>query len=116
MHMLHELRVLRDQQETILQVPDGTNLREILLEHDISPYAALPNKVNCGGQGLCATCGVWVEAGEPLPAHWHDRLAARFGYPRLSCQITVNAPMTLRILTDKVIWGKRDPSRRFPKS
>jgi ferredoxin len=105
--MTHEVRVLIDEQEIVLQAEEGSNLRRLLLQNGITPYASLPNRVNCGGRGLCATCGVSIELGEPQPVHWHDKLAARFGYPRLSCQITVNGAITVRILTDKLIWGSR---------
>ncbi|NJL05068.1 MAG: 2Fe-2S iron-sulfur cluster binding domain-containing protein [Chloroflexaceae bacterium] len=90
----------------------GTNLRRVLLALSLSPYAPLTRQRNCGGRGLCATCGVWLEQGEPPPTHWHDALAAQYGYPRLSCQITLEADLTVRLLTDKLIWGQRDPLRR----
>ena len=104
----HRLRVLIDDEVRDFMVEDGANLRKTLLAYGISPYAAIPDKLNCGGRGLCATCGVHIEAGEPEPAHWHDRLGARFGYPRLSCQVRVDADMVVRILTEKWIWGGRD--------
>lgn len=107
----HRLRVLVDGTAHELKVPEGSNLRQALLVHGLSPYAPLTRRLNCGGRGLCATCGVWIEADEPAPLHWHDRLASRFGYPRLSCQVTVNASMTVRLVADKRIWGDRDPSR-----
>jgi ferredoxin len=107
------LTVLIDDETRVLTVPAGTNLRRALISAGISPYAALTRNLNCGGRGICATCGVWFEAGEPAPVHWHDQLAARFAYPRLSCQITVDADMTVRMITEKVIWGMRDPARRF---
>lgn len=90
-----------------LTVAPGTNLRRALLEADLSPYAALTRRANCGGRGLCATCGVWIDDA-PDPDHWHDLLAARFGYPRLSCQVTVERDMTVHLLPDKWIWGSRD--------
>jgi ferredoxin len=65
---------------------------------------------------LRATCGVWIAAGEPPPDHWHDQLAARFGYPRLSCQISVKGDMIVCILTDKWIWGGRRPRPRGSSS
>lgn len=111
---VHAVRVLSDDApERVLQVPHGSNLRRALLNEGLSPYAALTRQANCGGRGLCATCGVWLEEGEPAPDHWHDRLAARFGYPRLSCQITVTRDLTVRLVTDKRIWGKRSPDRQF---
>jgi ferredoxin len=90
----------------ILTVAPGTNLRRALLDADLSPYAPLTRRANCGGRGLCATCGVAIDDA-PDPAHWHDRLAARFGYPRLSCQVTVEQDMTVRLLPDKRVWGRR---------
>ncbi len=38
-------------------------------------------------------------------SHWHDAAAVRFGYPRLSCCIEVEKPMTVRLL-DKHVWGQ----------
>ena len=111
--MSHTLTVLTQGEAHQLSVADGANLRQTLLDHGFSPYTALTKRLNCGGRGLCATCGVWIETNEPRPAHWHDKLAARFGYPRLSCQVTVTEDMTVRLLDDKRIWGDRDPERAW---
>lgn len=94
----------REGRERKVDAPQGSNLRDVLLAYDFSPYTPLTRQLNCGGRGLCATCGVWIEAGEPEPVHWHDRWARKFGYPRLSCQIRVDAPMTVRQV-DKWVWG-----------
>lgn len=109
---IHTLHILSDEESHVVQVPHGANLRRALLDAGFSPYTAITRRTNCGGRGLCATCGVWIEHTAPSPHHWHDRLAARFGYPRLSCQISICADMTVRIVTDKLIWGHRDPTRR----
>lgn len=105
------LTVLIGDVTRTLEVESGANLRHVLLAADISPYAPLARKANCNGRGLCATCGVHILANAPAPIHWHDRLAARFGYPRLSCQIAVRDDMAVRILTDKWIWGRRESSK-----
>ncbi len=109
-----QLRILHNDsgnEETVIEVRAGANLRRTLLDNGISPYTSLTRVANCGGRGICATCGVWIEHNEPAPQHWHDQLASRFGYPRLSCQISIDEDMTVRILADKVIWGGRDPQR-----
>ncbi len=84
-------------------VPAGTVLRRALLDAGLSPYTALTARANCGGRGLCATCGVFV-APAPTAVHWHDRLAAAWGYPRLSCQIRVADDLAVEI-PPKVVWG-----------
>lgn len=89
------------------RVPAGSNLRQALLDKGISPYTRFTQKLNCGGRGLCATCGVWIRAGTPAPVHWHDKAAQRFGYPRLSCQVVINEDMYVQ-LVEKWIWGGRD--------
>lgn len=87
----------------------GATLRGALLVAGLSPYTALTSRANCGGRGLCATCGVWVRPA-PEPTHWHDRLAADWGYPRLSCQMVVEHDLEVEI-PEKVVWGKRRKGR-----
>jgi ferredoxin len=91
---------------TTLTVEDGTVLRDALCGAGLSPHSALGRRANCGGRGLCATCGVRI-VDPPEPTHWHDSLAARFGYPRLSCQIRVTRDVTVRI-PEKRVWGGRE--------
>jgi ferredoxin len=95
-----------DGSSTVIRVEHGANLRRALLAAGISPYTRLTKRANCGGRGLCATCGVWLAGGEPMPVHWHDRAAKAFGYPRLSCQITVTQDLMVRQVS-KWIWGGR---------
>lgn len=92
---------------TAVQARRGATLRRVLVDAGVSPYTRLTERANCGGRGLCATCGVRVREGEPPPEHWHDRLAARWGYPRLSCQVTVDGPLTVE-LVEKRVWGGRE--------
>ncbi|MCS6871265.1 MAG: 2Fe-2S iron-sulfur cluster-binding protein [Anaerolineae bacterium] len=109
----HTLTVITPEQTVTLDVPDGANLRQTLLKAGISPHGTLSRYANCGGRGLCATCGVWIEENEPAPQHWHDRIGAAFGYPRLSCQIDVHAPLTVRLVPNKIMWGKPERARRY---
>jgi ferredoxin len=102
--------VVDGDERTELTVERGRNLRRALLDAGLSPYARATRRLNCGGRGICATCGVRIREGPP-PDHWHDRLAARFGYPRLSCQVTVDRPMTVEFV-DKRVWGSRESDGR----
>ncbi|SDG07299.1 2Fe-2S iron-sulfur cluster binding domain-containing protein [Halorubrum xinjiangense] len=99
------LVVVDGDERVELDVERGRNLRRVMLDAGLSPYAPATRRLNCGGRGLCATCGVRVREG-PSADHWHDRLAERFGYPRLSCQISVDRSMTVA-LVDKRVWGGR---------
>ena len=98
------LVVVDGETETELTVERGRVLRDVLLEAGLSPYSRLTERANCGGRGICATCGVRVAGVQP--DHWHDRLAERFGYPRLSCQIAVDQDLRVE-LVEKVVWGSR---------
>ena len=91
-----------------IEVPVNLTVREALLSHGYSPYSPWMHKLNCGGRGLCATCGVWIDP-DPDPNHWHDRLASRYRYPRLACQIQVAEGMKVSLIQDKKIWGQRRP-------
>lgn len=108
----HTVTVIDGDETHQLDAENGANLRRLLLDAGLSPYAPLTKRLNCGGRGLCATCGVSIEDGEPQPVHWHDRIGSAFGYPRLSCQVTVQGDMQVRLLEDKRIWGKRQPRQR----
>ncbi|MFC7075172.1 2Fe-2S iron-sulfur cluster binding domain-containing protein [Haloarcula halophila] len=92
-----------------LTADPGAVLRDVLLAAELSPHGRYARTVNCGGRGICATCGVRL-GGEPTPEHWHDDLADRFGYPRLSCQLRVRDGMVVRLL-DKRVWGGRKSGR-----
>ena len=99
-----------DGERRELTATEGAVLREVLLAADLSPHGRYARRANCGGRGLCATCGV-RPAEPPDPDHWHDDLADRFGYPRLSCQLRVRDGMAVRLL-DKRVWGGRERGER----
>ena len=104
--------VITDEEETTITVERGANLRDTLLERGFPVYGTLSRYANCGGRGLCSTCTVEVDPA-PEPTHWHDAAAVRFGYPRLSCCITVEEPLRVRLL-DKHIWGQVFPRQLSP--
>ena len=103
------LTVRSDDGESTIEVERGAILRDVLLANGFSVYGTLSSRLNCGGRGLCATCTVEVDPA-PEPTHWHDAAAVRFGYPRLSCCIEVEEPMTVRLL-DKYVWGQVLPGQ-----
>ena len=94
--------------ETTIHVEQGEILRDALLAHDFQVYGSVSRRANCGGRGLCGTCGVRVREGTPEPEQWHDAAAERWGYPRLSCQMRVTGPMVVD-LVEKVVWGQLLP-------
>ena len=101
--------VVTDDEENVVWLERGETLRDALLERGFSVYGTVSRHINCGGRGLCATCTVEVDP-TPEPTHWHDAAAARFGYPRLSCQIDVEEPLRVELL-DKYVWGQVLPRR-----
>jgi ferredoxin len=103
----HTVTVYHAGDSTALTVDHGTVLRDALRAAGISPHSSVGSRLNCGGRGLCATCGVRFLTGDPTPEHWHDSLAGRFGYPRLSCQVRVTDAMTVRI-PETLVWGGRE--------
>ena len=104
--------VITDGEETTITVERDANLRDALLERGFPVYGTLSRYANCGGRGLCSTCTVEVDPA-PEPTHWHDAAAVRFGYPRLSCCITVEEPLRVRLL-DKHVWGQVFPRQLSP--
>lgn len=107
-----KVKVEKGTERHTFTVETGANLRESLLEQGLSPYGKISRQVNCGGRGWCATCGIWPLDGVHHPRHWHDKWAKAYGYPRLSCQITVEQDMHIRLDTGKTMWGKRHKKAR----
>ncbi len=101
------MTVVDGDSETTIRVPSGTVLRDALCEHGFSVYGSISRVANCGGRGLCGTCGVRIEESVPA-AGYHDAAAKRFGYPRLSCRIAVTEPLTVELI-EKVLWGQLRP-------
>jgi ferredoxin len=72
----------------------GSNLRQLLLEHGVEVYNGKAKIINCRGIGTCGTCAVIVE-GEVCEPNWRDK--ARRSLPphsptanrRLACQTRV---------------------------
>lgn len=69
-----KVRVTKAGQTTELTAPYGVILRNVLLEHALSPYREANRWLNCRGMGICGTCQVIVT---------HDDSRAR----ERSCQI-----------------------------
>ena len=88
-------------------VPEGSNLRKILLKNGISPYVGKDKILNCLGNGLCGTCRVEVVDGKGAPAMSSLEESALVGLApfygrqvpknvRLACRIDVTKDMALR--------------------
>lgn len=107
------LTVIHDDEEHVVEIAYGVNLREALLAEGFPVYGSISKHANCGGRGLCSTCTVEINPA-PEATHWHDSAAVRFGYPRLSCCIEVTEPLTVGLLEDKRIWGQFFPRRLRP--
>ena len=99
--------VVDGREETTIEVTPGTVLRDALLEHGFEVYGSISRVANCGGRGLCGTCGVRVEESVSA-AGFHDAAAKRWGYPRLSCRVQITEPLTIT-LVDKLVWGQLFP-------
>ena len=103
------IKIVTAEDEQEITAEAGENLRQVLLKNDVPLYGSLSKHANCGGRGLCATCGVYLLSNDLPPIHWHDRLAHKFGYPRLTCQLKVTEDLTIQIPENKVMWGQLLP-------
>lgn len=98
--------------EKILKANKGDNLLQVLKSNQIDVYGSASSKINCGGNGLCATCGVYVISGRANSNHWHDQLAEKFGYPRLTCQIVLEEDLIIKKPERKIMWGQLLPKMK----
>ena len=87
-------------------VPQGKRL-VLALEQD----AGVDQLHACGGQARCTTCRVEFVAGEPdqMTTAERDLLAARgLSGVRLSCQMTCDSDMTVRVISRLAGSGRKD--------
>jgi ferredoxin len=67
-----------------LIVDAGRNLRDILVQSDLSPYQGNFRNLNCRGMGICGTCKVYVLENSEL-------------FERRSCQIQCFQDLEIRL-------------------
>ncbi len=105
-----------------IEVPEGANLRKVLLKNGLSPYTGIDAVLNCRGNGLCGTCRVEVVDGKGAPAMTALEESALTGLmpfygrmvpknTRLSCRIDVTKDMSIKtypkVETDWVLTKER---------
>jgi ferredoxin len=113
-----------------IEVPEGANLRKVLLKNGIRPYIGKDKFLNCLGNGLCGTCRVEIVDGKGAPLVSPQEDMALLGLTpfyarlipknvRLSCRIGVIKDMSVKTypkigidwkltkerLTMTAIWG-----------
>lgn len=84
---------------------DGANLRFKALENNIDIYTFTGKLMNCGGYGQCGTCIVEVVEGmgnlSPRTEVENRKLKKYPKTYRLSCQTTVQGPVSIRTKPQK---------------
>jgi ferredoxin len=93
----HTVEVWEGDTRHEIEVEDGAVLRNALTENDLSPHGWASSTLNCQGQGHCGACTVDIEGDAPEPDQWLDGLLAQQDAGRLSCQMTVDRDLTVRI-------------------
>ncbi|HEY9599802.1 MAG TPA: 2Fe-2S iron-sulfur cluster-binding protein [Cyanophyceae cyanobacterium] len=96
----------------------GSNLRQVLLEHDVELYNGNAKIINCMGIGTCGTCAVQVE-GDVSEPNWKDK--ARRSLPphsptsnrRLACQTKVLGDV--KVTKFEGFWGQGEKSVWTPQ-
>jgi ferredoxin len=95
----------------VFECDRGSNLRKVLLEHEVELYNGNAKIINCMGIGTCGTCVVQVE-GDVSEPNWKDK--ARRSLPphsptanrRLACQTKVLGDV--RVTKYDGFWGQGD--------
>jgi ferredoxin len=94
-----------------LEVPEGANLRKVLLKNGISPYEGIDAVLNCRGNGLCGTCRVEIVDGKGAPAMSVLEESALIGLmPFYGRQVPKNVRLSCRIDVTKDISVKTHPA------
>jgi ferredoxin len=94
----HTVTVHTDERTFELDVRHEATLLGALQRNGLSPFNAVSQIVNCGGQGHCGACTVdVVDGAPPEPKSILDAVLSGFDVGRLACQITVDRDMTIQV-------------------
>ena len=88
-------------QNIVIKVENGVNLREAAIKDYISIYPHIFKILNCRGRGLCVSCVVEVVAGEVNPPNETElkklkKKREKNPNLRLGCQINVNSDLEIK--------------------
>lgn len=98
--------------------PQGANLRQVLLAHQVELHNGRSQLINCRGLGTCGTCAVAI-SGDVSAANWRDQ--ARRSLPphspeqnlRLACQTQVLGD--IEVTKYEGFWGQAQTQRWGPE-
>jgi ferredoxin len=93
----HTITVQTEEGGREFEAESGISLRQALRRHGHSPHNAVTDIANCGGRGHCGLCTVEILTGAPPPTQALDRTLSGMGVGRLSCLVTVDRDMTVRL-------------------
>jgi ferredoxin len=95
---------------SVIECAEGTNLRRLLLRHELPLYNAPAGAIHCRGLGTCGTCAVLIEGTLNPPTKVESW---RLGFPphrrdsglRLACQCQVLSD--LKVYKYAGLWGHK---------
>ena len=99
-----------DFEGTVVECPEGANLRVVLLRARLRLYRSVSAAMNCRGRGVCGTCAVSIEGEVSEPTDAEAKRLGRFPHKaedglRLACQVNVRGDLKVRRYPG--IWGAR---------
>lgn len=68
-------KITFDREKLTHEVTPGANLREVMLDIDVSPYKGAAKILNCRGRGDCKTCKVRISPDAHVSPRTHAELA-----------------------------------------
>lgn len=82
-----------------IECNEGDNLRQVLIENDMTPHKGIAKSLNCGGNATCGTCAIRITEG---PVR-EDEQATRLSFAthddieevRLACQYEVTEDLVI---------------------
>lgn len=108
------------QEGRVVEVDEGTNLRQAAREAGVSVYPGPAKLLNCMGNGLCGTCLVYIEKGiehcspagplESANLTFHPitllHSIGKEDQARLACQVTVHGDIVVDTDVSINLYGK----------
>ena len=98
------------KEQYTIDVPEGVNLRTVMMDNSVQVYKGIGKIINCRGNGMCGQCRVSVMPDDNVTERTvRERAKLFLGDKRLACQIEVNGDIRVTTFHNSAMPANASP-------